>query len=278
MTENLNMPRRYDRLTAFLQAFPLRVDHCDSAAAANLLIIDSNGTGEPSHLLYRARQSGGLPVAATLCAAARVDFGGSANPLVGALPDELCFSIEEMPQLRSLAELIVAESNVARCGGGTVQTRLCEVVVVLAIRRAIARGTVDAGLLAGLAHPKLHMSLVAMHDDPARKWQIADLSAIAGISRAQFIEVFRKTVGEPPGRSLTNWRVALGTAHLRSGRSVKSAAALVGFGSAEAFSRAFRRQFGYSPGKGKLRGDRGEVSHRTPAISNPSDGQAQRPP
>ena len=266
MIESLNMPRRYDRLTAFLKAFPLRVAHCDSTTSANLLIIDTRGTGAPSHLLYLARSSGGLPVGATLCAAARVDFGGSANPLVGALPDELCFSIDEMPQLQSLAELIAAESDVARCGGGTVQTRLCEVIVVLAIRRAIARGTVDAGLLAGLAHPRLHMSLVAMHDDPTRKWQISDLSAISGLSRAQFIEVFRKTVGETPGAYLTSWRLALGAAHLRSGRSVKSAAAMVGFGSAEAFSRAFLRKFGYSPGKCKLRGASDERSNRTPDL------------
>lgn len=160
----------------------------------------------------------------------------------------------EMPQLHGLSELIVAESDVNRCGGGTVQTRLCEVIVVLAIRRAIARGTVDAGLLAGLAHPKLHMSLVAIHNDPARKWQIPDLSAIAGMSRAQFIDVFKKTLGVSPGAYLTGWRLALGAATLRSGRSVKSVAATVGFGSAEAFSRAFLRKFGYSPGKCKLHG------------------------
>lgn len=261
MTESLNTPQRYDRLTAFLQAFPLRVAHCESAASANLLIIDINGTGEPSHLLYRARVSGGLPIGATLCAAARVDFGGSANPLVGALPDELCFSLAEIPPLRGLVELIVTESDVARCGGGTVQTRLSEVIVVLAIRRAIALGTVDAGLLAGLAHPKLHMSLVAMHDNPTRKWQIPDLCAIAGLSRAQFIDVFKRTVGESPGAYLTSWRLALGAAKLRSGKSVKSAAALVGFGSAEAFSRAFLRKFGYSPGKCKLRGENSEESY-----------------
>lgn len=263
MIESLNIPRRYDRLTAFLQAFPLRVEHCDSATSANLLIIDVNRSGGPTHLLYRARTSGGLPDGATLCAAARVDFGGSANPLVGALPDELCFSLAEMPQLHGLSELIVAESDVNRCGGGTVQTRLCEVIVVLAIRRAIARGTVDAGLLAGLAHPKLHMSLVAIHNDPARKWQIPDLSAIAGMSRAQFIDVFKKTVGVSPGAYLTGWRLALGAATLRSGRSVKSDAATVGFGSAEAFSRAFLRKFGYSPGKCKLHGSHNDEAGST---------------
>lgn len=254
MTESLNFSLRHDRLTAFLQAFQLRTMHCDSADPANLLIIDINSSGSPTHLLYRTRKSFRLPAGATLCAAARVDFGGSNNPLVGALPDELCFSMIEMPQLQGLADLIVAENEVARCGGNSVLTRLCEVVVVLAIRRAIAIGTVDAGLLAGLAHPKLHMSLVAMHDKPALNWSIPDLSAIAGMSRAQFIEVFKKTIGQSPGAYLTGWRLALGRAKLQSGHSVKSVAAMVGFGSAAAFSRAFSRKFGHPPGESKSRG------------------------
>lgn len=256
MTESLNNSERYDRLTAFLQAFPLRAEQCDSADSANLLIVDVRRAGGPTHLLYRARTSAGLPVGATVCAAARIDFGGSANPLVGALPDELCFSLAETPQLSSLAELIVDELDVTRCGGATVRSRLCEIIVVLAIRRAIATGTVDAGLLAGLAHPKLHRSLVAMHDDPARKWQVPDLSSIAGLSRAQFIEVFKKTVGQSPGAYLTHWRLALGAARLRAGHSVKAVAAQVGFGSAAAFSRAFLRRFGYSPGGIKPQGAR----------------------
>ena len=251
MIQSPDAPRKHDRLTAFLKAFSLSAGHCDSAESANLLIIDADRCGWPTHLIYRARSAAALPEGAMLCAAAKVDFGGSANPLVGALPDELCFSMAEAPQLLGLSELIVAEAEAARCGGGTIHTRLCEVVVVLAIRRAIAMGTVDAGLLAGLAHPKLHMSLVAMHDAPARNWQVPDLAAMAGMSRGQFIEAFRQTVGQTPGAYLNGWRLALGRAKLRSGRSVKAVAAMVGFGSAAAFSRAFSRKFGYSPSKSK---------------------------
>jgi len=249
MTESSDPPLKHDRLTAFLNAFGLHASHCGSPAAANLLIVDADHVGGPTHLLYRARSAAALPEGAALCAAAKIEFGGSANPLIGALPDELCFALAETPQLRPLAELIVAEVAVARCGGGTIQARLCEIVVVLAIRRAIAIGTVDAGLLAGLAHPELHMSLVAMHDDPARNWRIPDLAAIAGMSRGRFIGAFKRTVGEPPAAYLNGWRLALGRAELRSGRSVKSVAARVGFGSAAAFSRAFSRRYGHAPSR-----------------------------
>ncbi|WP_193138539.1 helix-turn-helix transcriptional regulator [Klebsiella aerogenes] len=248
MTESLVSMLNHDRLTAFLKAFPLLAMPCDAAESANLLIIDSSHSGEPTHLIYRARTSGGIPEEVKLCAAARIDFGGADNPLVGALPDELCFSLEAMPQLLGLTQLLVTEIDTFRCGGSTVRAHLCEVVVVLAIRQAIAAGTVDGGLLAGLAHPKLYLSLVAMHDKPEQCWDISDLSAIAGLSRAQYIQVFRKTVGQSPGAYLTSWRLSLGRAKLRSGYSVKSVAAMVGFGSAAAFSRAFSRKFGHPPG------------------------------
>ncbi|MCF8479873.1 MAG: AraC family transcriptional regulator [Rhodospirillum sp.] len=254
MIENSDVQRRHDRLSAFLKAFPLGATQCESAEAANLLIVDANGRGGPTHVLYRARSPSVVPDGMTVCAAVKVDFGGNANPLVGALPEELCFSLEDESGLLGLSELIVAEVGVARCGGGTIQARLCEAVVVLAIRKAIAIGTVDAGLLAGLAHPKLHISLVAMHDDPVRNWRITDLATVAGLSRGQFIATFKRTVGHSPGAYLTGWRLALGRAELRSGRSVKSVAAMVGFGSAAAFSRAFSRKFGYPPIHGKAQG------------------------
>ncbi len=247
MIEGPEMARKHDRLAAFLKAFPLTAKQCHSAETANLLIIDDRGVGEPTHLLYRARFTAALPVGAALCAAANVDFGDIGNPLVGALPDELCFSLTEEPQLRGLSELVVAEAKMARCGGGTVGARLCEIIVVLAVRRAIANGTVDAGMLAGLAHPRLHTSLVAMHDNPARSWKVADLARIADMSRGQFISTFTKAVGNSPIAYLNGWRLCLGRAVLRQGRSVKSVAAMVGFSSAAAFSRAYSRAFGAPP-------------------------------
>lgn len=249
MTESSNTDQKHDRLTAFLKAFHLGASRCDSAEAANLLIIDAHGAGEPTHLLYRARSMASLPDGAAICAGAAVDFGGSANPLIGALPDELCFSLANEPKLRGLCELMVAEVEVARCGGSTVEARLCEIIVVLAIRKTIAIGTVDAGLLAGLAHPRLHPSLVAIHDNPARNWQIADLATIANMSRGQFISTFTQTVDQSPIAYLNGWRLALGRAKLRAGRSVKSVAAGVGFGSAAAFSRAYSRKFGSPPSR-----------------------------
>lgn len=247
MIENSTIQLKHDRLTAFLNAFALGTTHCETPHAANLLIVDAHDAGCPTHLLFRARAGAVLPVGVRLCAAAMVDFGGSANPLLGALPDEIRIALADEPPLLGLAELIAAEVETARCGGGSVQARLCEVVVVLAIRRAIAVGTVDGGLLAGLAHPTLYLSLIAMHDNPARQWQVAELARISGMSRGQFTLVFKQILCQSPMAYLNGWRLVLGRAKLRAGHSVKSVAAMVGFGSAAAFSRAFSRKFGHAP-------------------------------
>jgi AraC-like DNA-binding protein len=58
---------------------------------------------------------------------------------------------------------------------------------------------------------------------------------------------FAAVVGETQGAYLTSWRLSLGRRELRAGRSVKSVALRVGFGSAAAFSRAFSRKYGHPP-------------------------------
>jgi transcriptional regulator GlxA family with amidase domain len=67
------------------------------------------------------------------------------------------------------------------------------------------------------------------------------------MKRSTFIATFKHVVGQPPATYLTQWRLSLARAQLRSGRSVKSVAADVGFGSAAAFSRAFSRAYSYAP-------------------------------
>ncbi|YBV94230.1 AraC family transcriptional regulator (plasmid) [Phyllobacteriaceae bacterium JZ32] len=249
MIEMLLSRQKHDRLTAFLQAFGLRASVLRNeadAATANLFVVSQKDGPEPTHIVFRVL--GGSPLDGdNVLAAAKIDFGGGANPLVGALPEELVFPLDQQAQMRGLAELFVAEAEESRCGGETVQDRICEIIVVMVIRRAIDMGTVDAGLLAGLAHPVLHPCLVAMHDDPARDWRTGTLARIAGMSRSHFIAQFTKVVGVTPTAYLTAWRLALGHAEIAAGHSVKAAAGRVGFGSAAAFSRAFSRKYGYPP-------------------------------
>lgn len=242
--------QKHDRLVAFLKAFGLEAEienNPSSANPANLFVTVDTAGGSASQIIFQISEGPPPQGNFAFVAAAKVDFGGPANPLVGALPERLTFPLDQYPAMQGLADLFVAEAQISRCGGGVLQSRLCEVIVVLAIRRAIEVGTVNAGLLAGLAHPDLHRSLVAMHDDPAKPWRVESLAEVAGMSRSHFIVQFRATVGQTPGAYLTAWRLALGRRQIEAGHSVKAVAQHVGFGSAAAFSRAFSRKYARAP-------------------------------
>ena len=74
------------------------------------------------------------------------------------------------------------------------------------------------------------------------------LAREVALSRTAFIDRFRALVGMPPIRYVTAWRLQTAKLQLReTGKSVAQLAHAVGYDSEEAFSRAFKREFGLSP-------------------------------
>ena len=70
------------------------------------------------------------------------------------------------------------------------------------------------------------------------------------MSRSAFVDRFTTLVGLPPIRYLTIWRLQTAKLSLRETRkTIAQLAQLVGYGSVEAFSRAFKREFGLSPAR-----------------------------
>lgn len=265
-----------DRLSALLQRFDLRahvfhggplcgtanVDGRDGTGHVHLLrqgsldVIDERGgttvVGEPSVLFYprplahrlQARDSTGAEL---VCAS--VAFGtGEENPLVRALPARLVVPLARLPGLEPTQQLLFAEAFDKRCGHGAVVNRLTEVLLIQVLRYAIEQRLVDGGLMAGLADPRLHKALAALHAEPSRAWTLASMAAQAGMSRARFAAHFARCVGVPPGEYLTGWRLGLARTLLRRGLPVKQVAADVGYASASALGRVFSRRVGASPG------------------------------
>ncbi|RZL09456.1 MAG: AraC family transcriptional regulator [Rubrivivax sp.] len=107
-----------------------------------------------------------------------------------------------------------------------------------------------AGWLAALKDGMVSRVLGAMHRDPARPWQLADLAREGCVSRSVLAERFADQVGQPPLTYLTRHRMQLAARRLRrSAASVTEVAASVGYRSGAAFAQAFRREFGCSPGE-----------------------------
>ena len=124
----------------------------------------------PSLLLYprptaRRFLTDALQGADLVCADLAFD-GGAANPMVAALPDVVCLPLARIDGIDQVLTLLFGEAFGNNCGRHEVVDRLFEVVLIQLLRHLMEAGQIGGGMLAGLSHPKLRKSLVAMHEHP----------------------------------------------------------------------------------------------------------------
>jgi AraC-like DNA-binding protein len=140
-------------------------------------------------------------------------------------------------------------------GSATVIAKLSELLFVEAVSQYVASLPADRrGWLAGLRDPQIGRALALLHTRPTDAWTAEALALEVGMSRSVFAERFTSLVGHPPMHYLALWRMHLAAQRLRDGHaSVAQVAIAVGYESEAAFSRAFKRQFGTSPGGWRTR-------------------------
>jgi AraC-like DNA-binding protein len=157
-------------------------------------------------------------------------------------------------RLRGVLDLIDDEARSSRSGRTLILERLLEIMLVEAIRHGAGVGEIRPGLLAGLGDRPVGATLRAMHADIRRGWTVAQLAAVARMSRSVFAERFTRIVGMPPIDYLLHWRMTLAKDALRRRTSSLAEVAFsCGYGSASAFSTAFSRTVGCSPAKYRSR-------------------------
>lgn len=99
------------------------------------------------------------------------------------------------------------------------------------------------------ADPVIACALRAMHARIEYPWTVAELAAVAGLSRAAFARRFTKFIGQPPLGYLTAVRLAEATKLLRqTDKSITQIAHATGYGSQITLTRAFQREHGTTPG------------------------------
>lgn len=167
--------------------------------------------------------------------------------LVSLLP--VLLHVRGVERLSVLVRLVGEESIAARPGRALVLTRLVELLLIEALR-ASPGDDAPPGLLRGLADARLAPAIRQMHAGLARAWTVAQLAKTAGLSRSAFFEHFTRTVGVTPMHYLLAWRMAVARDLLvRQQLGIAEVARRVGYGSASAFSTAFRRHVGQPPGQ-----------------------------
>ncbi|MFC5827356.1 cupin domain-containing protein [Nonomuraea insulae] len=187
-----------------------------------------------------------------LCGAYRLDHG-PAPQYLSALPDLIALSpkYERTPRLRTLIDLLAADvaADVAGTAPGTGATLPALLDLVLA---EVLRQWYDEQDVSGRPRaddPRIAAALREIHENPQRAWTVAQLSSAAAMPRTAFTRRFTTVVGVPPMKYLTTRRLSRAARMLReSDAPLAAIARQVGYTSEFAFSAAFRRVYGTSPG------------------------------
>jgi transcriptional regulator GlxA family with amidase domain len=133
----------------------------------------------------------------------------------------------------------------------SVLVRLSELLLTEAIRQYSSTiGEEEVGWLKGLKDPFVGRALALMHHKLNEPWSVDALASEVALSRSAFVERFTSIVGMSPIRYLTVWRLQTAKINLReTTKTIAQLAHSVGYDSEEAFSRAFKREFGISPAR-----------------------------
>jgi AraC-like DNA-binding protein len=176
--------------------------------------------------------------------------------VIAELPDVIVVDSWDDDEARTFADvlrLLGREATATEPGGEAVMTRLADVLVILVIRWWLRQAPTGAtGWIAALRDPHVGRALARMHADTAHGWTVAELATESSLSRSAFAERFATLVGTPPAGYLAAWRLDQARAELeRTDRAVSEIAARVGYHSDAAFSRAFKRHHGITPGEAR---------------------------
>ncbi|MGE0192441.1 MAG: AraC family transcriptional regulator [Planctomycetota bacterium] len=185
------------------------------------------------------------------------------NPLLEALPRLLVLegAAEEGSWVSSLLTTAVRESSRRRPGSEAVLERMSEMLFLEALRRHVEGLPEDrTGWLAGLRDPVVGAVLARLHGRPAEPWTLDALADDARVSRSTLHERFTQLVGIPPIQYLAQWRMQLAARRLRdTAAKVAAVAQDVGYESEAAFTRAFKRLVGVTPGAWRRNGNVSEA-------------------
>jgi AraC-like DNA-binding protein len=157
--------------------------------------------------------------------------------------------------IRGTVELLAAEES-GQPGGSAVRWHLTQVLYLQVLRALLGMRPSDTGAvrgwLAAVHDRQIGTALAALHRAPGHPWTLATLAAEAGTSRTVFATRFKDLVGVAPMDYLLHWRIRCAERELADGRrTVAAVATRWGYGSESAFSAAFKRVTGQTPGRSR---------------------------
>jgi AraC-like DNA-binding protein/mannose-6-phosphate isomerase-like protein (cupin superfamily) len=146
--------------------------------------------------------------------------------------------------------LVRQEASNAAPGAQAIFAKLADVFLAQALR-AFLVGAGQAGLLQPrlAGDPRVERAAALVRDQPAHAWTLQSLARDVGMSRTLLATRFREVTGESPMRYLAKVRLGQAAGYLTtSDLSLEAIAARTGYAGNASLSKAFKREFGVSPG------------------------------
>lgn len=177
----------------------------------------------------------------------------AARTLASGLPEVIRVGAQvgsAADEIAPLIQLMAVETRDPKPGGEAVVTRLCDVLVIQAIRSWLADADRPTGWVGALRDDQIGAAIAAVHDRSGESWTVASLARHVGMSRSAFAARFQALVDQTPVAYVTQWRMAIARDRLTTDDiGVLELAIELGYGSEAAFGRAFSREVGSSPGR-----------------------------
>ncbi len=182
------------------------------------------------------------------------DLGGM--QALGALMPTVMLANAHDDRYPALAPIFTSMKNEicsGRIGFAGILARLAEVMAAMIVRGWVESGCDNAsGFVAALRDPRLARAILALHRHPGHDWSVEELAAECNISRSVFAGRFQSTIGIPPLRYAAELRMRLANQWLTRDRlAIDTVAHRLGYTSQAAFSRAFKRVTGHTPGSSR---------------------------
>ncbi|HEV2376861.1 MAG TPA: AraC family transcriptional regulator [Streptosporangiaceae bacterium] len=224
-------------------------DHPDSPVTNLDVIVAGHPLNPDARLTY-----GGTGALTRLLCGGFVLDDPAPMRLISLLPPVLHMnsrSADITTWLEPVFALVRQEVDSTAPGAQAIFAKLADVFLSQALRTYLA-GAEQTGLLLPqqAIDTQIAPAMAALHDRPGANWTLAELSGLAGMSRTLFAARFRTTVGESPMRYLARIRLGQAAGYLTTTKlSVEAIARRTGYGTDASLSKAFKREFGTSPGQ-----------------------------
>lgn len=181
-----------------------------------------------------------------VCATINYENGRN-SPLLDALPYFLEFDLESSGLLGQAATWIFEEGFAERNGKQLIIDRLCDIFLINILRTILAEGSIESGMMAGLAHPQLSKILVKLHSHPEENWSLNSMADECAMSRSKFADLFKQVVQQTPADYLTDWRLSVAKKLILQQQNMDLVANQVGYENGSALARVFRKKLGQAP-------------------------------